>query len=221
MGFVVLLAIGVAVASRQKTRREASGGTSVASARSAAAPVTPRDAAVRDDDGFDWQRPAKESPTAEPELDEIEAKRRVRKRDEDAVLKLPAKATSKTPKAIVEAAIRRTVDDPDGLEFVEWGEPREIVTRVPGAGGSPVTAIRVRFRTKNQYGAKQMLDGVFMLRNSQVIKAVPTEQFTVLHNAPTVEELMGGIKMQLDKTHPERPHNPALDDPKPPIKSPF
>ncbi len=58
------------------------------------------------------------------------------------------------------------MDDPEGLEVVDWGNP-------PAGGvhhNQPATTCRIRFRSKNPFGAKELRDADAVIQGGKVVE---------------------------------------------------
>lgn len=93
-----------------------------------------------------------------------------------------------TEQQIVLNFLRQNLNDPSGMEIVEWGEPRMVLIAPPtarrgpsafewgkgggvGADHKPGVIMQARFRAKNAFGATILTEAVFLVQNGKVVRS--------------------------------------------------
>jgi hypothetical protein len=86
------------------------------------------------------------------------------------------KETTNNVQNVVIDHIKRHLDDTDGFEIVEWGQPEQVKVR-NGGRDVPATAIAVSYRSKNRFGAKVLNREQYYVRDGKVVEdyAKPAE----------------------------------------------
>ena len=114
-----------------------------------------------------------------------------------AVLALPAHRTTPAgvegnEKQLVLDYLQKHLNDPSGMEVVEWDGPKAVLvrrqsdnqrgegivagkTQEPERAWEPGVYLYVKFRAKNGFGAKMLGEQVFLIQNGQVAKTATVD----------------------------------------------